>query len=160
MWNFSLRNPVNFDRIYTCKPWLTYKSPQGTEEIFVVEDYVTAFGTFQTNTLTSAGTVTVVTSPLQGSIAVTDIIISAEKAASGAEIELRFTDGTDNQTLIKQDVGNQNLEFSHTVKGRMQGWKDARLDLILTSANTNVFVTVGYVPLPTGLDFTSWDALR
>ncbi len=158
MLSVAWRNPLNNERIYSCKPWETYKAPVGTEEILVFEDYVTAFGVFKAVFRVTAGTTTIVTPEPSGSIAITDILISATKVQSSTA-ELLFDDDTNTETLFKADMTNGELFYSHTVKGRMQGWRDARLDLT-TVNGSDVYVTIGYVRLPNGLVYSEWNELR
>ena len=154
----GLINLENKERLFSCKPWEIYKSPRGDEEILIVEDYVTAFSTFQSVTRSTGGTTTVVTPAGGGSISVTDIVVSATKVNS-ATVSLAFDDDTDSETLFTISTNNQPVTFAWSVKGRMQGWRDARLDLV-TVNNTLAFVTVTYMLLPDSLIFSEWDALR
>ena len=154
----GLINPENKERLFSCKPWDVYKNPRGDEEILVIEDYVTAFSTFQSVSRSTGGTTTVVTPPAGGSISVTDIVLSATKVQS-ATVSLIFDDDTNSETLFTIALTNEPVTFSWGIKGRMQGWRDARLDLV-TVNSTNAFVTVSYMRLPKGLVFSEWDALR
>lgn len=159
MWSFALRNPVNFKRIYSCQPWRTFKKALGDEEIFITTDYVTAFSTFQSVTRSTTGTTTVITPRPNGSIAIIDVLVSATKV-NAATVSLVFDDDTDSEILFTASTNNQPIPFgSWSVKGRLQGWRDARLDLV-TVNSTLAFVTVVYMHLPTGLVFGDWDALR
>ena len=154
----SLHNPKTEERLFSCKPWDVYKAPRGDEEILIIEDYVTAFSTFQSVSRTSAGTTAIATPAGAGSIAVVDIMVSATKVQS-ATVSLVFDDDTNSETLFKITTTNQPVTFAWGVKGRLQGWRDARLDLVTVNA-VNAFVTVVYMQLPDGLIFSEWDALR
>lgn len=159
MWNFVWRNPENAHRVYTCKPWHEYKPPKGDEEIAVVEDYVTAFSVFKTIAPTTQSTTVIATPKSSGSISVTDILISSRKAAN-AVLSLNFTDGTKTETVFTTQPGTSEFFMNHSVKGRMQGWRDARLEFIIATQDVVTHVTIVYMQLPTGLLFTDWDALR
>jgi len=158
MWNFSPTNALRNLAWYSCQPWLKYVAPAGDEEVQIVEDYVTAFGTFKAVSLTSAGTVNITTPEPGGSIAITDLLISATKV-NGSTVEIRFTDDTQTETMFLGDVTNGEMFYSHTVKGRIQGWRDARIDMI-TVNGTDAYVTLGYMRLPFGLVYSEWNALR
>ena len=154
----GLVNPTTKERLFSCKPWETYKNPLGTEEILITEDYVTAFSTFRSVTRTTGGTTAVVTPAGGGSIAVTDVMLSATKVQS-ATVSLVYDDDTRSETLFTIALTNEPVTFSWGIKGRLQGWRDARLDLV-TVNSTLAFVTVVYMQLPEGLVFGDWDALR
>ena len=154
----GLYNPRSKERLHSSKPWETYKRPAGNEEILITEDYVTAFSTFQSVTRSTAGTTTIVSPIGGGSIAVTDVMLSATKV-NAATVSLVFDDDTNSETLFTIALTNDPVTFPWTVKGRLQGWRDARLDLV-TVNSTVTFVTVVYMLLPDSLIFSEWDALR
>ena len=155
----GLYNPRNKERLFSCKPWEVYKSPSGDEEIMITEDYVTAFSTFKTATITAVGTVEIVAPDGGGSLAVTDIMFSANKN-SATTVTVRFTDGSNTEDLFTILMTDQPVTFPWAVKGRLQGWRDARLELVVAVADTIAFVTVTYMKLPDSLIFSEWDALR
>lgn len=159
MWSFALRNPVSNKRIYSGQPWRAFQKALGDEEILITGDYVTAFSTFQSVTRSTGGTTTVVTPRPNGSIAVIDVLVSATKVNS-ATVSLVFDDDTDSEILFTASTNNQPVSFgAWPVKGRCQGWRDARLDFV-TVNSTVAFITVVYMHLPMGLVFADWDALR
>ena len=159
MWSFALRNPVNLRRVYTGQPWKMFRKARGDEEILITGDYVTAFSTFQSVTRSTGGTTTVVTPRPGGSVAVVDVLVSATKVNS-ATVSLVFDDDTDSEVLFTASTNNQPITFgAWPVRGRCQGWRDARLDLV-TVNSTLAFMTVVYMHLPAGLVFADWDSLR
>jgi hypothetical protein len=115
-------------------------------------------GTFKSITRTSAGTTTIVTPPENGSLLLTDLLISGEKQASSTT-EVRFTDGTETVTIFLASQVDAPPAFAHTFGGRFQGWQDARIDVI-TSGAGDATVTLGYVKAPTGLPYVEWDSYR
>lgn len=161
MWGIRLFGSSNAEAIYSCKPWDEYKAPRGTEELLVIEDYVTAFSVFKAVTRTTAGTTIIVTPPAGGSLSITDIILSATKA-SGATVTLQFEDDTNTEVITTVALTNVPVTFTIPVKGRLQGWRDARLELVTatSSAQTTAFITTGYMRLPNGLEYSEWNALR
>jgi len=116
------------------------------------------FGTFKSVEYSGAGTTTLVTPVTSGSLVLTDLIFSANKVNNGT-VEIRFTDGTDNAVIVKPDVTDAPATFVINFGGRWQGWKDARIDVIVTN-NVSGSISLGYVKAPTGLAFTEWDAQR
>lgn len=160
MWSFTLRNPVNFKAIFSTDIWRGAKAATGQEEVLIVEDYVTAFSTFKTVQPTTVSTTRIATPKASGTVAVTDILLSIRKKTN-AIVTLQFNDGTNQEILYSADVTNEALYLTHTVKGRMQGWKDAYLELIISGANVDTNCTIVYLKLPLStLDYTDWDALR
>lgn len=115
-------------------------------------------GTFTSVTSSTATTTNIVTPSDDGSVHVTDIVISGEKQNAGTA-EIRITDGTNNITLFKATLTDAPVNMALAISGRMQGWKDARIDLI-TNSGGDITVTLGYVKEKTGLNFLEWDALR
>ena len=159
MWSFSLRNPINLKRVYTCQPWAEQKNPLGDEEIFVVEDYVTAFSVWKTVAPTTQSTTIIATPRPGGSIVLTDILM-AVKRKNAAIVSLQFTDGSATEILYSADVSAAELYLAHSVKGRMQGWMDARLELVIAGADVDTNVTIAYMKLPTAHSYADWGALR
>lgn len=158
MWGVSLRNPKNRHALFSCKPWERYRAPEGDEELLITENYVAAFSVFKAVSRTVAGTTTIATPSGGGSLAITDLMISATKV-NASTVEIRFTDDSFTETLFLGDVTNGEMFFSHAVKGRMQGWRDARVDLI-TVNGTDCYVTLGYMRLPDSLIYSEWNDLR
>jgi hypothetical protein len=114
--------------------------------------------TFKSATRTTAGTTTVVTPPSNGSIIVNDVLISGEKQA-GSTIEVRFTDGANNVTLFLASQVDVPASFAHSFKGRVQGWKDARIEMV-TVGTADATVTIVYSKVRDALPYAEWDALR
>ena len=135
-----------------------FKDFNDSKVILATTDFAGAHGRFRSATRTTAGTTAVVTPPISGSIIVTDLLISGEKQASSTA-EVRFTDGSNTATLFLASQVDAPPAFAHTFRGRVQGWKDARIDMI-TSGAGDATVTICYVKVPTGLVFAEWNALR
>ena len=159
MWSFSLRNSLTGHRLFSAQIWKEQHPPTGKEEVMIVEDYVTAFSTFKTVSPTTQGTTIIVTPRASGSIAVTDILL-AVKRKNTAVVTLQFSDGVNDEILYLADTSSAELYLAHAVKGRMQGWRNARLELVIATADVDVNCTIVYMKLPTALDFADWDALR
>ena len=117
-----------------------------------------AHGVFKAVSRVTAGTTNIITPDPSGSVLLTDIMISATKVQSSTA-ELLFDDDTNSETLFKADMTNGEMFYSHAVVGRMQGWRNARLDLT-TVNGSDVYVTVGYVKLEKGLVYSEWNSLR
>ena len=134
------------------------QKPRADERVLEVVQFSAVHGTFKSATRTTAGTTTIVTADDDGSLIVTDLMISGEKQA-GSTVEVRFTDGTDNATLFLASQVDAPPQLAHSFAGRVQGWKDARIDMI-TSGAADATVLICYTKIPGGLPYAEWDALR
>jgi len=93
-----------------------------------------------------------------GSLLITDFIISGEKQV-GSTVELRFTDDTNTETLFLANQVDAPAQIAHAFQGRVQGWRDARLDII-TAGTADATVLVCYVKLIDSVPYAEWNALR
>ena len=116
------------------------------------------FGTFKAATRTTTGTTTIATPDPLGSIIVTWIAVSGEKQA-GSSVEVRFTDGTNDVTLVLISQVDAPPNLAIPLPSRVQGWRDAKIDMI-TSGAGDATVSIGYIKIPEGIPFAEWDALR
>ena len=153
----SLHN-VDGKKLLTEQVGAAQRKATGKEHVLITDRFGAVFATFQSVSHLTAGTTTIATPDGGGSIGITDLLISATKVQAST-VEIRFTDDSDMETLFLGDVTNGEMFFSHAFNGRVQGWRDARVDLV-TVNGTDCYVTLGYVKLPSGLIFADWDALR
>ena len=115
-------------------------------------------GVFKAATSTTQGTTSIVNPDKLGSIIVTDLLVTTNKAANGI-LKLLFGDGVVavNIAIFPVDLAvNQNIAFV----GLFRGWQDASLKMNTSGATFDATVTVGYMKAPNGLPFDEWDALR
>ena len=131
---------------------------QANSEILIVGAAPPAFGAFKSVGRSSAGTSAIVTPTSGGSVIMTDMIVTASKAAT-SDVTVRFTDDTNTVDILLSDSINAPINLAIAFRGLWRGWKDARVDLI-TTGNVIVQVTIGYIKVPDGVPFTEWDALR
>jgi len=131
-----------------------FTSPRSLE----VVDVTKVHGTFVSVTRIAAGTSQLVLPNSNGSILITDLLISGEKKPS-ASTEVTFTDGTNEVVIFLASANDAPVTFSHSFGGRFQGWRDARIDVTTVQTVTST-VTVGYTKIPKGLPFAEWDAHR
>ena len=128
------------------------------EEVLVTTTGPQRHGVFQSVNRTSAGT-TIITSPdAEGAIVVTDLILSAERAANST-VQIQFTDDTETEIIILTESADSTVNLAIPFVGLWQGWRDARLELVTTGA-VNVTAALGYMKVPEGLVFSEWNALR
>ncbi len=114
--------------------------------------------TFKSVTRTTAGTSTIIEPSLEGAITITDLLVTGEKKPS-ATITVRFTDDTNTIDLLIADAVNNSVNLGHAFSGLVQGWKNARVELV-TVADVTATVTLVYYKVETGLNFLEWDAKR
>ena len=115
-------------------------------------------GVFKAVNRTSAGT-TIITSPDGlGAIVVTDLLISAKKAAT-SDVAVQFNGGGNTVIIFLADSINSDFNLAIPFVGLFRGWQDADLELV-TTGNVVATVTAGYMKVPDGLPFSEWDALR
>jgi hypothetical protein len=138
--------------------WAPRRSQPGDQTLLVVTNPYSAHGAFKSATRTTAGTTTLVTPNANGSLLITDILISGEKQTSSSA-EVRLTDGTNSATVFLASQVDAPPSFAHAFQGRLQGWRDARIDFI-TSGAGDATLLVCYTKVPEGLLFAEWDALR
>jgi len=117
-----------------------------------------AHGLFKAVSGTTAAT-TIVTSPdLGGLIAVTDILMSAEKKNTGT-ITLQMTDGSNTIIIFSAILTDNSIAMAVPLKGLWRGWKDARLEVV-TAQDFSYTVSCGYIKERGGLAFAEWDSKR
>jgi hypothetical protein len=119
------------------------------------------YGLFKSSAFTAQGTTEMVTPKGNGSIQMTDLIITFEKKGS-AVITLNYHDGTNTVTIFKGTVTDAPLNFSSNFKGRWQGWQGAHIDVVITGADVVGNIAIGYVTHPTigSLPYSDWNAER
>jgi len=105
---------------------------------------------------------TAIATPVSGgSIELTDLFFSALKA-TGSTVTLTLTDGTNTETLITVLLTNEAARLTHSVSGRMKGWRDAVLKYAVTGANSSGSITVGYIKntKPESQPYDVWNSER
>ena len=133
---------------------------KGGEErrLIIVSDRPQQYGVFKSITVNN-DTDTLVTPLTDGSISLTDLIITSEKQVGGV-VTVQFYDGT-NTVLIASAAADSPIGFGHNFTGRWDGWKDAYIQVIVSAA-FNATVSIGYFkqqPEET-LPFDAWDSRR
>ena len=117
------------------------------------------YGSFKAVTHALASAVTIAYPPLRGSIQITDLIVSSKKA-NNETVTLRFTDDTVDIDIAVFEITTQ-LNEAISFRGHWQGWKNARLELELSSAIACT-VACGYLKIPPELtlSYSAWNAER
>ena len=128
------------------------------DPVLVTENIHRIHGTFASQSRTTAGTSILATPELNQEIILTDLIVSTEKLNAGV-IVVQWTDDVETIVIYQGFTNDGPINFAIGFAGRFAGWKDARLEMVVTG-NMNSTVTVGYYKLPEGLTFAEWDAIR
>lgn len=140
-------------KYFTAKPGV-FTDP----DVLVTAPVGSIHGTFKSVTRTGAGTTTIVAPVMNGSLIITDIVVTGEKQAA-SDVTLQFTDGAQTIVLLNPFSTDAPPTLSVSFVGRVQGWKDAQLDMV-TVGIADAQILVCYTKLPVGLPFAEWDALR
>jgi len=132
--------------------------------MLAVADPLRANGVFKTTKFTAAGGIgsTTVATPVgDGSIVLTDLIVSFEKKAS-AEVTLQFNDGTNTELIWFGDMQDATISFGIAFAGRWRGWRSAYLEIVVAGAGLDGSLGVGYVKLDkaNSLTYSDWNGRR
>ena len=133
----------------------------GAESHLVVENHARIQTVFKVAGTTAAAT-TIVAAPRKGfAISITDLIVNQDKVAAGSII-IQFTDGTNTEIIVQAKTKDATFSMAHGFVGKMDGWKDARVEMISAGTNPNTNVTVIFQNLQGAgvLSFADWDARR
>lgn len=143
---------VDGDGLYT-------NSPYNGERILATSSYHETNGVFKAVTRTTQGT-TIITEPVLGAaVVITGILVTARKS-NLAVITMQLTDDVQTETLFSAELANEAFNVPITIPYGWRGWVNARLELVLSVADATVNVTTTYTKIPTGEDYTTWDAKR
>lgn len=152
MWRIILADAKTGDALHTHAPF-------DGEEILVVTSFHEEHGQFKPVTLTAQGTAVVTQPDPGGAIVITSFLISARKKNLSV-VTLRFTDGANTENIFSAELTNDAVNMPVSFVPGWRGWEDARLEVVLTGADTTVNVTAGYTKIPGSKEFSEWDGLR
>lgn len=136
----------------------------GVGDMLVVANPLRINGVFKTTKFTVAGgadSFTVATPAGDGSITLSDLVVSFEKKA-GAEVTLQFNDGTNSELVWFGDMQDAPISFGISFAGRWQGWRSAYLEIVVAGVGLDGSLGVGYVKLnkANSLTYSEWGARR
>ena len=95
--------------------------------VLATSTYQKEQGLWQSVSWTAAVVETALVTPDgDGSIEISDILITAEKKAGGS-ITIHFDDGTNEKDVVKSTVADGVLNVASNFSGRVQGWRGAIL---------------------------------
>jgi len=131
---------------------------EGSVKVLTTGTLHGAHGTFKAAQRSSAGT-TILTNPANGgSLHLTDLILTTDKT-NASNVTLQFTDDTETIIIAVGDSTNAPVNLAVAFNGRVQGWKDARLEMV-TTGGVSATCMVGYHKMSKGIAFSEWDSRR
>lgn len=131
-----------------------------TAQAVAVADPRTFFGVFNTASLTTTGTAIVAAPKPGGCLILTDLILNTDQTNTTV-CKVRFNDGTRTQTIISGNLTNAPIQIAIPFSGQWRGWKNARLELVLTGgSNPRATLSAGYVQSDLAEDYDTWVARR
>jgi hypothetical protein len=147
-----LTNPKDQKSLQTLDGWEDYP-------VLVVTSYQNMKGVFKSVSRTMAGT-SILTKPVgDGSIVLTDLIITTDNIPGSVVIQ--FTDGTHTEIITSVYVTSASCNIATTFTGNWQGWEGARIEVV-TDSLVKTTVSCGYFKLPNSkaLGFDEWNHIR
>ena len=154
----NIRDAKDGKAVEVAKLWKNGRVRDKDERSIAVTDPMRVHGTFTSIESTTSETVTVIEPELSGSLILSDIILSTERQ-NGGTVTIQFTDGTDTALIYKAFANDAPTSVALAISGRLQGWKDARVELI-NAGNTDCSLLVTYVKVPDAFPYMQRNELR
>lgn len=130
----------------------------GTQSLPVHTTIGQTHSTYRSVNRSSAGTTSIVTCPVGGSVQVFDLLLSTDKVNT-ATVTIQFDDGSNQEVLFAINVTDAPANLAIPFSGRWQGWRNADLNLVTTST-VNATIAVSYIKRPESQVYAEWDAQR
>jgi len=133
--------------------------------ILTVADPLRIRGVSKTTKILASGgatqTIVLANTKADGSIVLTDLIISFEKKQS-AEVTIQWNCGTNTELIWFMDMSDAPISLAIGFSGRWQGWSDAHIEVGIAGAGLDGSVGVGYVHVSkeNSLSYSEWDERR
>lgn len=140
------------------KYWQGHHPIDRDERFLSVTTAMAAHSTFKSVESTATETVIITTPNDDGSLIIADLILGTERQTAGT-VTIQFNDGTRTEPIYKAFAQDAPANFSTAIMGRIQGWRDAWVELVNVNA-TDCSVLLTYVKVPEGLPYDEWDTLR
>lgn len=135
---------------------------KGEGPILITKTFGAANGHFKSETLTAAGSVTIVEPLPRDGIVLTDLILSTDRT-TGSTAKVKITDGANEIILISADMTNAPVGIAIPFRGLWQGWQSAGIVLSITGGtNPTATLAIGYYHIlaKDTLTFADWDSRR
>ena len=129
--------------------------------VLLVQTIPKHYGFFKTYAYTVQATVEQVSAKGDGSIELTDMIVTFEKKNLGV-VTINFHDGTNTAQLFRAPLTDSNVNLSCNFVGRWKGWAAAHIDVIISGADAIGTVAIGYLRHneANSLPYAEWNAIR
>lgn len=129
--------------------------------VLLVTNIPKHYGFFKTYAYTVQGTFEQISARGDGSLELTDMIVTFEKKNLGV-VTINFHDGTNTAQLLKSPLTDSNLNLSINFVGRWKGWAAAHIDVIISGADSIGTVAIGYIRHneANSLAYGEWNSLR
>ena len=130
-------------------------------KILAITTPAKAHGVFQCFTFDAEETITLAEPEADGSVELTDVIITFEKKQL-ATVTVQFNDGTNQEPIFKIFLNDAPINMSVNFNGKFQGWQSAYVEGIVAGAAADGTITVGFLKRSkAGSDsYTKWGAKR
>lgn len=129
---------------------------------FVAESRIRLNAKWQSGINNAAETIDIVTPKVNGSIFITDLLVTSSKKVAASTIILQFYDGTNTEKIMEIEGATAPVEFSHAFAGGLLGWRDAILQVVTDQAAMYVVTLVGYLRVSQDLtkSYSEWETDR
>jgi hypothetical protein len=129
--------------------------------VLLIQTIPKQYGFFKTGAYTVQGTFEQITPKGDGSLELTDMIVTFEKKNLGV-VTINFHDGTNTAQLLRTPLTDSSLNLSMNFVGRWKGWAAAHIDVIISGADSIGTVAIGYIRHneANSLPYAEWNALR
>ena len=130
-------------------------------KVLLVTTIAETYGTFKSQKFTSLGTTKIAEPEGDGSVGLTDLIISFEKKAA-AEVTIQFNDGTNTELIWFADLQDAPISLAIGFRGDWQGWQSAWVEVTIAGAALDGSVGIGFVKhlKSESLGYNDWNARR
>jgi hypothetical protein len=123
-----------------------------------VSDHYADSTQFKSATRSSAGTTTIASPKTDGALLLTDMIISTDRVAN-SRLTVEFNCGTHQINIYDGYANDAPINFAIGFHGGWTGWKNAALEMTTLQA-IKATVAIGYIKVPSGIEYEVWDEMR
>jgi hypothetical protein len=154
----SIIDPEDGTSLELERYWQGHHPISKDERFLSVTTPTSAHSTFRSLERSTAGTDIIVAPNDNGSLVLSDIIVTTEKQTAGT-VTVQYNDGTNSELIFKAFAKDGPISISTALTGRVQGWRDAWIEWV-NVGDTDSTILLTYVKVPEGLPYAEWDAFR
>ncbi len=138
-----------------------YRHEGKMSRVLLITDRKAHYGVFKSTALGAVATTILGEPEGDGSVELTDLIVSAEKKTAGV-ITVQFNDGVNTEPVSTSYTADAPVNFAIGINGRWQGWQGAWIEVAVTGAAALGSVGVGFIKnlKADSLDYATWNARR